>query len=124
MEKDNFKSQNAVLEVRSTRNKGRGVFTLSKIKKHSVIEVCPVLLFNAKEGKSHLLNHYAFRWDKKRIALALGKGSLYNHSSDPNIAPIQDKKDKQIVFVSLTDIDKGEELVFRYSDCVWFKEKT
>lgn len=46
----------------------------------TVIERCPVILFEAEEyrehGKHTVLDHYTFKWPDGRMALALGWGEL------------------------------------------------
>lgn len=44
--------------------------------------------------------------------LLLGNGSLYNHSTDPNIMPIMESG--RMGFIAIKDIEVGDELVFNY----------
>jgi SET domain-containing protein len=111
------------VKVLKIPGKGRGVVSVKKVKKFTLIEECPVLLFKVQENEKHLLEGYSFRWDKNQIALALGNGSLYNHSSNPNLLHLQNKKNKTVEFYSARDIKAGEELCFKYSDNLWFVEK-
>jgi len=109
------------------RGKGRGVLAGRRFKQDEVVEECPVLLFDVGIGESHLLECYAFRWNQKQIALALGWGSLYNHSETPNCVMIPYRREKTLILHALRDIDKGEELTFNYmgdsGEPVWFKVK-
>jgi SET domain-containing protein len=60
------------------------------------------------------------------VAVALGYGSLYNHSYQPN-ARYDDESGKTKVFSALRDIAPGEEIVVNYNGVpedktpVWFK---
>ena len=99
---------------------GRGVFTADYIPKDTLIEICPVLvLSNEDREKIHqtFLHDYYFLWDDqgKQAAIALGYGSLYNHSDTPNIAWV-DWVDNVKIFYALRDIKKGEELFFNYNN--------
>lgn len=118
-----------VLEVKSIPKKGRGVFATSNIKKDAIIEICPVAVFPFIEGQQHALEGYAFRWTKTKVAIALGLGSLYNHSYTPNAEYVQDRKLKEIHVYALRNIRKGEEICFNYNGRpfdttpVWFDAK-
>lgn len=76
------------ISVKDSPGKGRGVFAQRNFKKGEVIETCPVIVLPAKEIDSleltQLYNYY-FAWgpDSKDGAIALGYGSLYNHSYNP-----------------------------------------
>ncbi|MDP1706736.1 MAG: SET domain-containing protein [bacterium] len=119
-------------ESMKTINRGRGVFAGEQIKKGEEIESCPVLILPISQEK-HLekteLKYYYFEWAKDKDAIALGYGSLYNHSYKPNAEFLISKKDQMIVIKALTNIKKGEEIFFDYNghnpsgDCVWFKVK-
>jgi SET domain-containing protein len=73
------------------------------------------------------LGNYVFVWEDNKFAVALGYGSLYNHSYEPNAKYIR-KKDK-ILFQAIKDIKSGEEITINYNgnpksqDKVWFDVK-
>jgi hypothetical protein len=110
--------------------KGRGVFALERITKGRVVERAPVLVFPSPEWDAHarhtLLAHYAFRWpprsapepgedvDKGAFALALGHGSLFNHSARPNVGWVRRAGDGVIEYVALEDVEAGKELLISY----------
>jgi uncharacterized protein len=100
------------LKVGKIKNKGRAVFSTKRHRYGDLIESCPVVVFKTK---SKDFASYAFEWSKTEIAIALGLGSLYNHSRTPNIAPVQDKRKKTVDFYAIKHIDPGEELTFKYS---------
>ena len=102
-----------------TEIKGRCVFADKEYKKGDTIEVCEyVTIPHAQIDilKKTVINDYWFwkdgdRWD---AIFLLGTGSLYNHSTDPNMEAVMDEKDARIGFVANKDIADGDELVFDY----------
>ena len=108
-------SLNQKLQVKNVHGKGRGVIAKFDFGVHELIEVCPVILFNVKRGENHICEEYAFRWDDRRIALALGYGSLYNHSNKPNAYYVQDTRKRTISVYALQEILKDTEIVFNYN---------
>ncbi len=113
--------------------RGRGVYTSKAFKKGELIEVCPVLVFVPKEREladQTLLYNYMFIWkdDDQHSGLALGFGSLYNHSHSPNIRYLADYENDTLEIHAYRDIAPGEELCFNYNGDpndhtpVWFEE--
>lgn len=107
------------LLVRSVRGMGRGVFAGRPFRKGEVIEVCPVLLIPEHMERKCVgeeLERYIFAWDKTGdvAAIALGYGSLYNHSDSPNAAFAPRKRDKVVVFRARQDIAEGEQILVDY----------
>ncbi len=101
--------------------KGRGVYAKEKIPSGSIIELCEVILLSKDDTEkihSTALHDYYFIWDTEKgtSALALGKGSLYNHSETPNAEFILDHDFHMIKFVATDDIEPGEEVRVRYID--------
>ena len=75
--------------VKKSKINGNGVFASNPIKNGETIEVCPLILLPRKERKlieKTSIYDYYFGWgkDKKQPAIALGYGSLYNHSFNTN----------------------------------------
>ncbi|MBI5138494.1 MAG: SET domain-containing protein-lysine N-methyltransferase [Candidatus Vogelbacteria bacterium] len=98
----------------------RGVFAHSKIKKGEIIEKCPVVIIPAVElpdiNKTTLLNYYfCFAKDESKWAIALGFGSLYNHSYEPNATYTKDYKNSLIYFTAIKDVLKDEEITVNYN---------
>jgi SET domain-containing protein len=60
------------------------------------------------------LTKYEFMWDDEYEAIALGYGSLYNHSEEPNVEWDRDFERKLFVFTALKDVEPGEELTIDY----------
>lgn len=99
---------------------GRGVFAQRNFAKDEIIERCPVIVLNEKDTKqidpTDLYNYY-FSWgdDLKSGAIALGCGSIYNHSYNPNAAYKKDIEHDEIIFLSIRDIKAGDEIVVNYN---------
>lgn len=95
---------------------GRGVFAKSAIKKGEIIEISPILVLEFGEfidSNWNLLFEYYF-WLDNYVVLALGYGSLYNHSPTPNCKYEISKEDKTITFTAIKEIKRDEEILFDY----------
>lgn len=116
------------------KNAGRGVFAEQDIKKNETIEICPVILV-PKADMSNLtesiLVTYFFYFGKKkeRLAVALGFGSIYNHSYNPNATYKIKATEETINFVAIKNIKKNEEIMVNYNfgnpndkSPLWFKD--
>ncbi len=108
-------SQQPPLSVRKVRGMGRGVFAGRAFRKGEVVEVCPVVRLAGGAEASSLagLDRYVFEWGDG-LAVALGYGSLYNHSPDPNAAFTPRLSRDDIVFRALRDIAEGEQILIDY----------
>lgn len=111
-------------------NSGRGVFAGKNFKKGEVIEVAPILILEFSDfvdTKWNKLFEYYF-WMDDYVALALGFGSLYNHSKQPNCKYELDRKKETITFTAILDIKKDEEILFNYKGLtnpkipLWFEK--
>ena len=102
------------LEVRKINGKGRGVFAAEAIVAGTVIEKAPVLVLPSDTVDTSPLMDYVYCWGDETVALALGFGSMYNHSFDPN-ARYDDVGVKQKVFTALRSIPAGEEVTINYN---------
>lgn len=119
--------------ITHTDNKGRGVFTASQIEKNNFIEACPAVILPAKDRAlihQTKLHDYYFYWGTKGdCAIALGFGSLYNHSSKPNADYRMDVENMSIDIYSIKTILPGEEITINYAKGgdqktdLWFDEK-
>lgn len=101
-------------------NAGRGVFAAANIKKDEVIEICPVILVPKSDmsslKKSFLVNYYFYIGkDNSMLAIALGFGSIYNHSYEPNATYKKNLKERTITFFAIKDIKKGDEITTNYN---------
>lgn len=96
----------------------RGLIATRKIKKDEVVERCPAVVYPKKPHiiAQTIFDHYVFEWDDTHEALALGYGSLCNHSYERNVYVDFDYDTKEFFFTALRDIVEGEELLISYSD--------
>ncbi len=107
------------LYITESPSAGRGVFTTDVIENGSVIEICPVIVLSAgdmaKIHETHLHDYY-FIWGEQQdqAAIALGYGSLYNHSDNPNADFTLDYENEQIIIECISDIGEGEEIRIDY----------
>jgi SET domain-containing protein len=122
-------TQSVAIEVRQVRGKGRGVFARRPIEDGEIIERVPVIVLPAEhvgdDPNHNPLVGYVFAWGRGTVALALGYGSLYNHSFEPN-ARYEDVGVRTKRFVAIRDIRAGEEITVNYNgepgdrSPVWF----
>jgi SET domain-containing protein len=107
------------LYIKSTKEKGRGVYCKHPIRKDEIIEECPMLIIPGDEHvrlESTKLADYFFCFNKieNTKALALGFGSLYNHRCMANAHYWIDDEKKCITFYALEDIPKHAEICINY----------
>ncbi len=99
---------------------GRGVFTAQDLTPGDMIELCPVVKIPMGQ-LSHLdqtiIYEYYFLWEEEgyEACMALGYGSLYNHSSTPNAEVIMDYNDDKICIEAKEDIRAGVEIRIDYT---------
>jgi len=106
---------------------GRGVFATKNIKKGELIERCPIIEVSKNDSlnlKTSILVTYLFYFGKKKekLAIALGFGSIYNHSFKSKAKFIIKPKEKIIDFIALEDIERDEEITFNYKGSNNLKE--
>lgn len=122
------------LEVREILGKGRGVFAKRRFEAGELIERAPIIpLSQVEEPRDPqlVLYHYIFSWgpEGKQSALALGYGSLYNHSYTPNALYIVHELEKCIDFIAYQAIEISQEITINYNkdpscqDPLWFTIK-
>jgi SET domain-containing protein len=103
--------------VQASTIHGLGVFAAQDIPDGQIIEKCPLLRLDIDE-KDVLLADYRFWWieAEKRLyyVMALGYGSLYNHSNNFNAYFHSNKETFTIDFITTKDIKKGEEIFVDY----------
>ena len=126
-----FSLQNFKLTIENTQGKGRGVFAGEPIAAGATIEICPVLVLSFDDTRlidTTFLGNYNFQWNEYRTqsALALGYGSIYNHSFLPNARYDMYFEEETLHIVALRAILEGEEICFNYNGdeqdrkAVWF----
>lgn len=100
---------------------GYGVFCGKDLQAGEIIEVAPFIEIPREIVYSdpNILWKYVFTSHNSpaRVILALGFGSMYNHSSDnPNVGHFINQQDRHrlLNFCALDDIPKGSELLLDY----------
>ena len=110
--------QSKLIEVKRVPKKGLGVFARKMIPKGTVIERVPVIVMPLQDVFNQTpepkLAEYVFNWDEDTVAIALGYGSLYNHSYRPN-ARFDAKSGRTQVFTAIRNIEAGEEITVNYN---------
>lgn len=120
------------LAVRLVPGKGRGVFATEPIPGGAIIEVCPVIALSGADRdriEPTALYDYYFDWgaDRSGATIALGYGSLYNHSYAPNARYLKHPEAGTVEFLALRDIEPGEEITVNYKgeptsrEPLWFE---
>jgi len=89
------------------------------ISKGDIIEICETMIFDPKEAdvllqQTRLINYLFAHEDGKRVILALGNGSLYNHKSPSNAVYEFWPRTKQMVMVAAENIPAGAEVFINY----------
>ncbi len=99
---------------------GRGVFAKEDIKKDELIETAPYIIIGDSDASGELLN-YEFGHEEGKNLFCLGYGSMYNHSSKPNIEYrySTNKLPKCLDFIARKNIKKDEELFIGYGKEWW-----
>lgn len=122
-----------MIRVGPSKGRGRGVFARRHFAAGELIEQVPVLVIPAEQWRhvaQTVLLNYCFSWgaDSQHAALALGFGSLYNHSYHPNATYVKRLAEALIDFVALRAIDSGQEITINYNgsptgqEPMWFGE--
>lgn len=106
--------------VKSSDKYGRGVYAARDIKKGELIEQAPVIVSSHSERKyldKTIVADYFFNWGKhyKQSAIALGYGSIYNHSYTPAAIFENNLANESIDFYAIRDIMAGEEITINYN---------
>ena len=109
------------IELRKSRISGRGLFASSFIPKGTVLWIhvpsleitYPYDQFDkfSKKYQNYLIK-YAYWW-KGKICLGKDNSKYWNHSCDPNAAPVPSNPDKWDF--AIKDIQKDEELTYDYA---------
>jgi len=107
---------------------GWGVFAKEDIMEGEIFEECPVLTLPLSYGEtSSLLLDYRFNWPSgvmewQEQVVALGFGSLYNHSENANAHWYSDNENRTFKFVSNKLIKQGEEIFVWYGDVNYWND--
>ena len=109
------------IELRNSRISGRGLFTSSFVPKGTVLWAHEPSLETtyrydqfdnfSKKYQDYLIK-YAYWW-KGKICLGKDESKYWNHSCDPNTAPVPSNSNKWDF--AIKDIEKDEELTYDYA---------
>ena len=107
--------------IKDTGKYGRGIYATRDIKTGELIEASPVLISCKNEWKyikKTVLFDYCFTWGEnyEHTAVALGYGSLFNHSYTPNASFTNNIDNLSIDFYAIDDINSGEEITINYNE--------
>jgi uncharacterized protein len=120
------------LTIAESPQRGRGVFTVEPIEEGTVVEIAPVIVFDAEE-RTHIektgLYNYIFEWgeDNSGCCVALGWMSIYNHAGPSNCEYVMNFESAQMAVIVWRDLAANEELTINYSTDwnerkpVWFE---
>jgi len=110
------------LFVRRHPTKGRIVRAGGPIHAGTIIEIAPVIIVDNRWPARHRLGEWAYWWTDDHAAIALGYGSLYSHSFDPNMTWRRAFAKQTIMYRARRDIARGEELTINYNGPVHNKD--
>lgn len=126
-----------LLEVKYiSEQMGRGVFATTDILENTLIEASNIAEFIffkesiiiGKDGKKQVIKNRLpdgiasiyFEWgfmvddNYEKKCIALGLGSLFNHSDKANVRYNANKEQRQMEYYTVRDIQKGEQLFINY----------
>ena len=118
------------LEIRNSEVHGLGVFAKEKIISGETIEICRMLqlAWRMKYHSDSVLRDYSWinnctckecTTHGSYMYIALGYGSLYNHSDNPNTDMKINYNDKMGTVVALMEIEQGQEVFVSYGRNYW-----
>jgi SET domain-containing protein len=109
------------IAIKHFPGKGLGVVAMGPLRAGETIERAPVIVIPPEEApliRDTRLAHYYYEWgdDCRAAAIALGYGSLYNHSYTPNARYEFREAEVCLEFLALRDIEPGEEITINYNN--------
>lgn len=111
------------VQIQKSSLHGYGVFACKDFVADYVIEECYALIIQSDDVE--LLKDFTFAWPagpKNTFALALGYGSMYNHSENPNAEFDYDISNQLILIKAMKPIKEDEEIFISYGDD-WFSKR-
>jgi SET domain-containing protein len=117
----NAKRSSSSIAVATFPGKGRGVVAQRHFEAGETIERPPVIVIPPEEValiRQTKLASYYYEWgaDCRQGAIALGHGSLYNHSYEPNARFLFHEDQECLEFIALRDIEPSEEITINYNN--------
>ena len=110
---------------------GHGVFARDLIKEGEVVEVCKLLRLGWRMAyhSDPVLRDYSWasppcsceqcKYHGPNLFIALGFGSVYNHSNEPNTSIKFDYEKGILTITAKKDIGRNEEIFVSYGDNYW-----
>lgn len=100
--------------------KGRGIVAGRPFASGEIVDAAPVVVLSRSEWalvEQTDMGRFCFVWDDEKgsVAVALGRGSLFNHSYTPNVRAEKSFRGRLMRFFALRDIEPGEELTINYN---------
>lgn len=119
MEKELFKK--ADIEIKPSPVHRYGVFAKKDIYPNEVVEECPIIIFDklTQDYQEAVATRRAFNYGGDCCVIALGYGSMYNHSEDPNAKPKADQENNILNFIATKHIPAGTEIFINYGSGYW-----
>lgn len=116
------------LYIANSEHRGRGVFTSEEISEDDIIEICPLVLIPSEQleqvDKTIFYDYYFLLPNGKDACIALGYGSLYNHSTKPNACVVFDLDNDSLQIHCIKNIEIGEEILINYQGDEEIEERT
>lgn len=117
-----FITRSDLVEIRKAGGMGRGVFAVSPIPADTLLcSDALVMIPEAECPKGSVLAAYVFYWSVvmedglAQNAIALGLGTVMNHSKNPNVIVYFEQDPDRLDFYTLRDIEPGEQLTHDYN---------
>ena len=109
------------VRVYKSKLHGYGVFATTDIRKGSIVDSCPfILLAGPLLNFPVTLQGYVYETEtRNQYLLALGNGSLFNHSSEASAYPVQDDAKRLMRYRAARFIKAGEEVTIDYGSGYW-----
>ncbi|HEY2909843.1 MAG TPA: SET domain-containing protein-lysine N-methyltransferase [Gemmataceae bacterium] len=117
-----FVTRSDLVEIRDADGMGRGVFAATQIPADTLLFSDPLMMIPEEQCPvGSLLDTIVFMWSVvmedglKQNALALGMGTVLNHSKLPNVIVYFEQNPDRLDFYALRDIEPGEQLTHDYN---------
>ena len=122
MSHHSFVTRSDLVEIRDAACMGRAVFAVSPVPADTLLFSDPLMMIPADQcPKGSVLDTIVFLWSVvmedglNRNAIALGIGTVLNHSKLPNVIVYFEQNPNRLDFYSLRDIEPGEQLTHDYN---------
>ncbi|MGH8601962.1 MAG: SET domain-containing protein-lysine N-methyltransferase [Gammaproteobacteria bacterium] len=117
-----MRSQPAIGHVKDTGTAiGRGIYASRSISPGGIVEISPVILVSGDfDDLPTEIRHIVFNWNVLAKmsgfhAIALGYGSMYNHSNPANLRYDACGNGQFLRFIAVSQITKDTELTVNYN---------